>query len=52
MELAQMWNGKFALCPECGEVMAHNVCGGWWCYSGCGLIVPGEENTGRVNHEF
>ena len=39
LKYEQMLNGKFAVCPDCGKLMAKGVCGDWWCVTGCGLKV-------------
>ena len=35
-EMSQCWNGKFAKCPECGNITAKNACLYHECLFGCG----------------
>jgi ribosomal protein L37AE/L43A len=48
LKITQLPNGKFADCPFCGQTMAANVDGSWWCYMGCGSQV--REKAGTPKH--
>lgn len=45
LTVTQTANGKFAACPFCGQIMAANVDGSWWCYMGCGSQVREKAGT-------
>jgi len=37
IKTVKMYNGDFAVCPNCGKLMARGR--DWWCVSGCGLKI-------------
>jgi len=45
LKIIRTANGKFADCPFCGQTMAANVDGSWWCYMGCGSHVREKAET-------
>ena len=45
LEYAQMANGKFAICPDCGKVMVRRADGAWCCLLSCGKEILLKEQS-------